>query len=83
MRNNNISWFGIALIVFGALLLLIKTDVLDFEFSQAIWAGLMLLGLGLVTQGFSRDKRGKVFWGTILFLYSLYFFLQIAREGIS
>ncbi|MBI3194529.1 MAG: hypothetical protein HYZ34_08710 [Ignavibacteriae bacterium] len=76
MHNNKFSWFGIALIVFGALLLLIKTDILDIDFSQVIWAGVMVLGLGIVVQGFSRDKRGKVFWGTVLFLYSLYFFLH-------
>ena len=73
--RTHISWFGIALIVFGILLLLVKTDVLNIDFNQVVWAGLMVLGFGLVVKGFSRDKRGKVFWGTILFLFSVYFFL--------
>ncbi|TAK61173.1 MAG: hypothetical protein EPO24_05970 [Bacteroidetes bacterium] len=74
--NNNISWFGIALIVFGALLLLVKTDVLNIDFSQVLWAGLMVLGIGIVVKGFAKDHRGKIFWGTVLFLYSLYFFIH-------
>ena len=73
---RNISIFGIALIVFGALLLLIKTDVLDVNASQVVWVALAVLGLGIVVKGFSADRHGKIFWGTVLFLYSIYFFLN-------
>ncbi len=74
--NKNLSWFGIALIFFGILLLLVKTDVVDIDSSQIFWSAFMVLGFGLVLKGFSYDKRGKIFWGTVLFLYSLYFFLN-------
>jgi len=74
--NKNFSWFGIALIVFGLLLLLVKTNVIDIGSEQVLWVALMVLGIGLVVKGFSYDKRGKIFWGTVLFLYSVYFFLN-------
>ena len=79
MRNDTsrrYPWFGIVLIVFGSVLLLKKFDVVDIRFSQVLWPMMMLAGLVSVTRGFTRAKRGKVFGGTMMFMYGLFFFLR-------
>jgi hypothetical protein len=67
---------GLMLIVLGAALLLSRLHVLDIGFWTIFWPLLMLLGMLSVVGGFSKNRRGKIFWGTVLFLYALYFFMQ-------
>jgi hypothetical protein len=71
-----IPWLGIALILFGALLLVNKLDLVDISFHQIFWPIVMLLGLVGVGRGFGRGKRGKIFFGTLVFLFGLYFLLH-------
>ena len=71
-----ISWFGLALVVIGAVILLGKFHVLHIAFSTIIWPILMVLGLIGVGRGFTQNRRGKIFWNTVWFLYGLYFFLR-------
>lgn len=73
---TRIPWLGIALIVFGALLLVNKLDLVDMSFHEIFWPIVMLLGLVGVGRGFGRGKRGKIFFGTIVFLYAVYFLLH-------
>lgn len=75
-NSRHISWFGIALIVIGVGLLISKLHILEIEFSTIFWPLLMLLGIVSVGRGFSGSRGGKIFWGTVLFLYSLYFLLR-------
>ncbi len=78
MKNNNsrFPWFGLALIVIGAAILLRKLNILDVHFSQILWPLVMLSGFISVTRGFTSGRRGKIFFGTILFLFGLFFFLH-------
>lgn len=74
--NVRISWFGIALIIVGMALLLDRFDVIDIDFSTVFWPIVMIAGILLVGRGFSLNGRGKIFWGTVLFLSALFFFLR-------
>jgi hypothetical protein len=75
-RNFHLPWFGIALIVFGVALLFNKLGIITVGFHHIFWPLLMLLGIAGVSKGYARNRRGKIFGGTILFLYSLFFFLR-------
>lgn len=73
---KKISWFGLVLIVLGLFMLLDRFDLMRFHFSSIFWPLMMLLGIVAAARGFNHNKRGKVFWGSVLFLYSLYFLLK-------
>ncbi|HZY10503.1 MAG TPA: DUF5668 domain-containing protein [Bacteroidota bacterium] len=75
-EKPGISWFGVALILCGIVLLLRNYDLIDVEFSTVLWSLFILFGLVEVSRGFSRDRRGKIFWGTVIFLYGLFFFIR-------
>ena len=68
--------FAAALIIVGGLLLLRNLDILTLRFSNFFWPLIMILGLVGVGRGFSSDRRGKIFWSTVVFLYALFFFLR-------
>jgi hypothetical protein len=74
--KRQFSWFGAALIIFGAALLLHKLHYVNVGFGDIFCVFMMLLGLGGVIRGFSENLRGKVFWSSVLFLYGVYFFLR-------
>ena len=69
-------WLGLLLILVGSALLLEKTHVLHFGFARVFWAGAMVYGAVHAAHGFSLNAKSKIFWGTLLFLYSVYFFLR-------
>ena len=71
-----ISWFGLALIIIGAALLLDRLNVVEIHFSTVFWPIVMVLGLMSVGRGFGQNRRGKIFWGSVWFLYGLFFFLR-------
>lgn len=73
---SRIPWFGVALILFGLLLLVNKLDLLDVSFHEIFWPIIMLLGLVGVARGFGRGKRAKIFFSTAVFLYALFFLLH-------
>jgi hypothetical protein len=68
--------FGILLLVVGIALLLEKLDVIEFGWSRLLWAAVALLGAAIVIRAFVQDGRARIFWGTVLFLYGLLFFLR-------
>jgi hypothetical protein len=78
MKNINpkISWFGIALILVGGVLLLDRFHVLHLAFSTVFWPIIMILTLVGVGRGFAQNRSGKIFWNTVWFLYALFFFLR-------
>lgn len=76
IERPRVPWFGVVLIVVGGVLLLSKLNVIELEFMQVFWPVVMLFGLLRVGQGFSRNIPRRVFWGTLLFLYGLFFFLR-------
>jgi hypothetical protein len=73
---GRISWLGVVLILFGAALLLDHLRVVHFGFGLILWSILLVVGVVQVARGFARHCKGQVFWGTILFLFSLQFFLD-------
>ncbi len=76
LSSSGVPLFGVALIIIGATILLGKLHVLDVSFHSIFWPLMMILGLVGVGRGFSRSRRGQIFWNTVLFLYSLFFFLR-------
>ncbi len=73
---NKTSWLGVVLIIIGIVMLLDKLDVLSVDFNTILWPLLMLIGIVVVTNGFSENRRGKIYWGSVLFLYALFFLLK-------
>ncbi len=73
---TRVSILGIFLIAFGALLLLRKFDVIDLQVREVIWPSLALFGLIVAGRGLFDGVKWKVFWGTVLFLYSIFFFVR-------
>lgn len=76
LDNPKIPWFGVALIAFGVLLLVDRLNVWNIDFSDIFWPLIMIMGLFIVAGGFSSVRKGKIFGGTLLFLYALFFFLR-------
>jgi hypothetical protein len=68
--------FGILLFVVGVALLLEKLDVIEFGWSRILWAAVAVLGAAIVIRAFVQNGRAGIFWGTVLFLYSLFFLLR-------
>jgi len=75
-KRLRISWFGVALIILGLALLLDRFHILRVDFSQIFWALVMMFGIMKVVGGFSGNIRGRIFWGTVLFLFGLFFLLR-------
>jgi hypothetical protein len=79
INKSPVSWFGIALVIFGAGLLLNRLNILDVRFSTIFWCVISLLGLVTAARGFSGNVRWKIFWGTLWFLYGMFFFLSTSE----
>jgi len=69
-------WVGLVLIILGAVLLMDRLRVLHMDFSNVFWPIVMLFGLVGVGRGFARNRGGKIFFGTLIFLYGMFFFLR-------
>lgn len=74
--KRTISLLGVSLIVIGLGLILRRLGVIGFGFHEIFWPLVMFFSLFMVARGFSRGKKGKIFWGTVLFMYGLFFFLR-------
>ncbi|RCK77698.1 MAG: hypothetical protein IGBAC_2007 [Ignavibacteriae bacterium] len=74
--KKQIPWTGIILIILGLTLLLNRTNIINVHFSQIIWGVLILFGFVHTIRGYKYNQRGKIFWGTVIFLFSLYFLLN-------
>jgi hypothetical protein len=72
MKNTKMSWFGLAFIVAGVLLLLQHMDVFHLQWSIVLWSAMALAGLRLGISGFQRSSRTKVFWGSQLLFLGMY-----------
>jgi hypothetical protein len=68
--------FGILLLVVGVALLLEKLNVIEFGWSRILWAAVTVLGAAIVIRAFVQNGRAGIFWGTVLFLYGLFFLLR-------
>ena len=70
--STRFPWFAVALILIGTTMLLDRLDVLPVQWQIVAWGVLMLFGAHRVILGFTLRWRGRVFWGTLLFLLGLY-----------
>lgn len=77
--KSGVPLFGLALIVIGSAILLGKLHILHISFHSIFWPLVMILGLVGAGRGFSRNRRGQIFWNTVLFLYALFFFLRTSE----
>lgn len=74
--KRQFSWLGAVLILLGGLLLMRRLHVFDIRMAQIIFGFMIIWGIVLVGRGFSAIANGKVFWGTALFLFGVYFFIR-------
>ncbi len=76
VQKPKISVAGILLVVLGIVLLLERLDLVEIGFGRILWTSAALLGGWFVVRAFLYNERGKAFWGTALFLFSIYFLLR-------
>ncbi len=75
-QRPKISIIGILLVAVGVVLLLDRVHLVYFGFGRILWLFLAFVGGWLVVRSFLYNERGKAFWGTLLFLFSVFFFLR-------
>jgi hypothetical protein len=68
--------FGILLIALGAMLLLDRLEVVSFGWGRIFWMFIGLWGALLAAQGFTLKRRGRIFWGSLLFFLGIFFTLD-------
>ena len=75
-RQITFPWFAVLLILAGAALLLDKLAVVEFGFVRIVWSAAVLFGLFRAVDGFTHNRSGSIFGGTVIFFYGLYFFFS-------
>jgi len=75
-RPFKIPWLGIVLIVIGLLLLMGRLGYYHPGFWMIFWPLVLIFGFVKVLEGFSGNNSGRIFFGTICFLYGVYFVLR-------
>ena len=79
MARTNIHrfpWIGVVLIVIGGALLINRLGIFHIGYSYILWSLIIIFGVVEVTRGFSGSHSGRIFLGTVMFLYGLYFLLR-------
>ncbi len=71
VHTSRFSWVGIALIVAGVVLLLGRLELVDFSWTTALWMLFGAFAAKKAIEGFAANKRGRLFFGTFVFLFSL------------
>jgi hypothetical protein len=74
--TQRFSWFGAALIVLGGALLLKHLQIINVHFGQILTSLLALWGIVMVARGFSSNRKGVVFGGTVAFLWGILFLID-------
>jgi len=77
MKQSKLSIIGVLLIAFGSVLLLDRLDVIYFGWDRIIWMFAGIYGAILAVDGFTNKRRGKIFWGSLLFFASIVFSLYV------
>lgn len=75
-NKKSFPWAGLLFLVLGVILLLNQLNIINVLFSQIIWGLLIIVGFIYTIRGYKYNIRHKVFWGTVIFLFSLYFLLN-------
>ena len=69
-------FFGLFLIIIGGVLLLRELHVFNASWKLILWGMFALCGAVMFMRGFSKSEGGKVFFGTLVFLFGLYNLLR-------
>jgi hypothetical protein len=77
-RSFRIPWLGIVFILLGLVLLIEKLGYYHLGFGMIFWPLVLIYGFMKVVEGFSGNNSGRIFFGTICFLYGVYFLLRSA-----
>jgi len=73
---NRVSILGLFLIAAGLVILMKKFHVITFRTSELIWPLFALMGLFVTGRGLADHRKGKIVGGTVIFLYSIFFFVR-------
>ncbi|HLB00729.1 MAG TPA: DUF5668 domain-containing protein [Bacteroidota bacterium] len=73
---SRVSLLGLFLIVFGMIILMKKFHLIDMRAGELVWPVLALFGLFMAGRGLADRLKWKIIWGTLLFLYGIFFFLR-------
>ena len=77
MSSSKTSLFpGILLIIIGSLLLIHRLDIFYFDWQQTYPLVFILVGIMLFVSYFANHNNNSVFWGTIITLAGIFFFLR-------
>jgi hypothetical protein len=74
--NSKSRIFGVLLIALGSMLLLDRLEVISLGGGRIFWMFLGIWGGLLAVQGFSMKRRGRIFWGSLLFFLGIFFSLD-------
>lgn len=74
-QKRSFPWIGVVFIVVGVILFLNQIDFIDVRLSQIIWGLFVIFGFFYTIRGYKNNLKSKIFWGTVIFLFSLYFLL--------
>ncbi len=69
-------FFGLLLILVGAVMLLDRTGVISLGWHSVFWGLVTLLGAYKLYAGFADPAREGIFWGTLFFFVGAYNFLN-------
>ncbi len=70
-RINNVSLIGIFFLVLGIALLLHKLEIIPSLWIYVFWGSIGLYGLGITVTTFPQQRRSPVFWGSLMFFFSI------------
>jgi hypothetical protein len=70
-KSSGLSIFGVFLILLGAGFILNKLHVFHNNWGIILWVCLGVVGVVTVVQAFITQRRGVVFWGSLLFFVSV------------
>ncbi len=77
IQRNKISLFlGIVLVLSGLIILLDKFGILYLSWKKVISILLVFYGAYFGYSGFGLNSNSKVFWGSILFFFGIYLFID-------
>lgn len=73
---KRIPLLGVILIAVGLILLMDQMGMIRLTFWSFVMGFMVLFGATLVIRSMDGGHRGKVFWGTVLFLFGIYLLLD-------
>ncbi len=76
-HKDKVSLFlGVILVIVGLVILLDKIGILSLGWEKVISIISVIYGAYLGYSGFGLDSNRKVFWGSILFFFGIYLFID-------